>query len=165
MAEQMDKASILDELRSKYVALEAILAPLDEAQMTKTGVIGDWSIKDILAHITAWHHRLLARLHAARQNEEPTISGPDSEEEMDRLNEQFYQENKSRPLADVLGDFRSSYLQIVEVVQAMPEEDLIDPRRFAWLDGDSLRQLVAGDTYDHYEEHRQQIEEWLARPN
>jgi hypothetical protein len=65
----------------------------------------------------------------------------------------------------VLGDFRSSYLQIVEAVQAMPEEDLIDPRRFAWLDGDSLRQLVAGDTYDHYEEHRQQIEEWLARPN
>ncbi len=165
MANQVDKASILDELRSKYVALEAILAPLDEAQMTKTGVIGDWSIKDILAHITAWHHRLLARLHAARHNEEPTISGPDSEEEMDRLNEQFYKENKSHPLADVLGGFRSSYLQIVEAVQAMPEEDLIDPHRFAWLNGDSLRQLVAGDTYDHYEEHRQQIEEWLARPN
>jgi hypothetical protein len=165
MAEQMDKASILDELRSKYVALEAILAPLDEAQMTKTGVIGDWSIKDILAHITAWQDRLLAWLHAARHNEEPTISGPDSEEEMDRLNEQFYKENRSRPLADVLGGFRSSYLQIVEAVQAMPEEDLIDPHRFAWLNGDSLRQLVAGDTYDHYEEHRQQIEEWLARPN
>ena len=165
MAEQVDKASILDELRSKYVALEAILAPLDEAQMTTPGVIGDWSIKDILAHITAWQHRLLTWLYAARHNEEPTISGPDSEEEMDRLNEQFYKENKSRPLADVLGDFRSSYLQIVEAVQAMPEEDLIDPRRFAWLDGDPLRQLVAGDTYDHYEEHRQQIEEWLARPN
>ncbi len=165
MANQVDKASILDELRTKYVALEAILAPLDETQMTKTGVIGDWSIKDILAHITAWQDRLLAWLHAARHNEEPTISGPDSEEEMDRLNEQFYKENRSRPLADVLGDFRSSYLQIVEAVQAMPEEDLIDPHRFAWLNGDSLRQLVAGDTYDHYEEHRQQIEEWLARSN
>lgn len=163
MAEQMDKASILDELRSKYAALEGILAPLDEAQMTTPGVIGNWSIKDILAHISSWQHRLLAWLHAARHNEEPTISGPDSEEEMDRLNEQFYTENKSRSLADVLGDFRSSYLQIVEAVQAMPEEDLIDPQRFSWLNGDSLRQLVAGDTYDHYQEHRQQIEEWLAR--
>src|SRR5260370_37345932 len=113
MAEQMDKASILNELRSKYAALEAILAPLDEAQLTTPGVIGDWSIKDILAHITAWHHRLLARLHAARHNEEPTISGPNSEEEMDRLNEQFYKANKSRRLADVLGDFRSSYLRIL----------------------------------------------------
>lgn len=163
MAEQMDKASILDELRSKYAALEGILAPLDEAQMTTPGVIGNWSIKDILAHISSWQHRLLAWLHAARHNEEPTISGPDSEEEMDRLNEQFYKENRSRPLADVLGGFRSSYLQIVEAVQAMPEEDLIDPQRFSWLNGDSLRQLVAGDTYDHYQEHRQQIEEWLAR--
>ena len=165
MAEQMDKASILDELRSKYAALEAILAPLDKAQMTTPGVIGNWSIKDILAHITAWQHRLLTWLHAARHNQKPTISGPDSEEEMDRLNEQFYQENKSRPLADVLGNFRSSYLQIMEAVQAIPEEDLIDPHRFAWLNGDSLRQLVAGDTYDHYQEHQQQIEEWLARSN
>src|SRR5260370_30538123 len=147
MAEQMDKASILDELRSKYVALEAILAPLDEAQLTTPGVIGDWSIKDILAHITAWHHRLLARLHAARYNEEPTISGPNSEEEMDRLNEQFYKENKSRPLADVLGDFRSSYLQIVEAVPAMPEEDLIAPRRLALLDGGSVPQPCACETY------------------
>src|SRR5260370_25547551 len=163
MAEQVDKASILDDVRSKYVAREAILAPLDEAQMTTPGVIGDWSIKDILAHITAWQHRLLTWLYAARHNEEPTISGPDSEEEMDRLNEQFYKENKSRPLADVLGDFRSSYLQIVEAVQAMPEEDLIDPRRFAWLDGDSLRQLVAGETYDHYEEPRQQSQERVSK--
>ncbi len=165
MANQVDKASILDELRSKYAALEGILAPLDEAQMTTPGVIGDWSIKDILAHMSAWQHRLLAWLYAARHNEDPTISGPDSVEEMDRLNEQFYKENKSRPLADVLGDFRSSYLQIVEAVQAMREEDLIDPQRFAWLSGDSLRQLVAGDTFEHYQEHQQQIEAWLARSN
>jgi len=165
MAEPMDKASILDELRSKYAALAGILAPLDEAQMTTSGVIGDWSIKDILAHMSAWQQRLLAWLYAARHNEEPTISGPDSVEEMDRLNEQFYKENRSRPLADVLGDFRSSYLQIVEAVQALPEEDLIDPHRFAWSNGDSLRQIIAGDTYDHYQEHQQQIEAWLARSN
>src|SRR3989442_6753194 len=97
MAEQMDKASILDELRSKYVALEALLAPLDEAQMTTPGVIGDWSIKDILAHITAWHHRLLARLHAARHNEQPTISGPNSEEEFDTLYERIYLQSKASP--------------------------------------------------------------------
>src|SRR5260370_1537289 len=163
MAEEGDKASTLGEVGSKYGALEEILAPLDEAQMTTPGVIGDWSIKDILAHITAWQHRLLTWLYAARHNEEPTISGPDSEEEMDRLNEQFYKENKSRPLADVLGDFRSSYLQIVEAAHPISVVELIDPFRFTWLDGESLLQHFAIDTYKHYEERNIQIVEWLAR--
>ena len=48
---------------------------------------------------------------AAIRNEEPTISGPDNVEEMDALNAQFYQENKSLPLDEVLADFRTTYQQ------------------------------------------------------
>jgi hypothetical protein len=40
MAEQMDKAKILDEMRTKYAALEGILAPLEETQMTKRISLG-----------------------------------------------------------------------------------------------------------------------------
>ncbi len=163
MAEQMDKAKILDEMRAKYAALEDILAPLDETQMTTEGVNGDWSIKDVLAHITAWQHRLLDRLHAATRNEEPTLSGVVTDEEVDRLNEQFYKENKSRPLDDVLTDFRTTYLQIVDVVQVMNEEDLTDPHRFSWMKGNPLWYLVAGDTYEHYQEHKGPIQEWLVK--
>lgn len=163
MAEQMDKAKILDEMRAKYAALEDFLAPLDETQMTTEGVNGEWSIKDVLAHITAWHHRLLDRLHAATRNEEPTLSGVVTDEEVDRLNEQFYKENKSRPLDDVLTDFRTTYLQIVDVVQVMNEEDLTDPHRFSWMKGNPLWYLVAGDTYEHYQEHKGPIQEWLVK--
>ncbi len=163
MEEQMDKAKLLDEMRTKYAALEDILAPLDETQMTTEGVNGDWSIKDVLAHITAWQHRLLDRLHAATRNEEPTLSGVVTDEEVDRLNEQFYKENKSRPLDDVLTDFRTTYLQIVDVVQVMNEEDLTDPHRFSWMKGNPLWYLVAGDTYEHYQEHKGPIQEWLVK--
>ncbi len=163
MAEQMDKAKILDGMRTKYAALEDILAPLDEPQMTTEGVNGDWSIKDVLAHISAWHLRLLDRLHAATWNEEPTLSGVVTDEEVARLNEQFYKENKSRPLHDVLTDFRTTYLQIVDVVQAMNEEDLIDPHRFAWMRGNPLWYIIAGDTYEHYQEHTATIQQWLGK--
>src|SRR5260370_39200685 len=132
MAEQVDKTSMLKEMRTRYAALEEILTTLDKKQYFTEGVIPGWSIKDILAHIASWHHRLLMWLDAAIRNEEPTISGPDSVEEMDALNAQFYQENKSRPLDEVLTDFRSTHQQIIEIVQAMPEDDLISPHRFAW---------------------------------
>ncbi|SRR6266487_857193 len=163
MTEQIDKTSILNEMRTNYATLKEILAPLDRTQYSTEGVIPGWSIKDILAHIAAWHHRLLIWLHAAIQNEKPTISGPDSVEEMDALNAQFYIENKPRPLEEVLTDFRTTHQQIMDTVQAMHEEDLTDPHRFSWANGKPLWHLVAGDTYEHYQEHLAQIQEWLAK--
>ncbi len=165
MTEQVDKTSILDEMSTSYAALEEILAPLDKTQYSTEGVIPGWSIKDMLAHIASWHHRLLAWLDAAVRNQEPTLSGLDSVEEMDALNAQFYQENKSRPLDEVMADFLITHQQIMDIVQAMPEEDLMSPHRFAWTKGEPLWQAIAGDTYEHYREHIAQIQEWLASTN
>jgi hypothetical protein len=165
MTEQVDKKSILNEMRTSYAALEEILTTLDKTQYFNEGVIPGWSIKDMLAHIASWHHRLLAWLDAAVRNQEPTISGPDSVEEMDALNAQFYQENKSRSLDEVLADFRTTHQQIIDIVQAMPEEEMMSPHRFAWSQGKPLWQVIAGDTYEHYREHITQIQEWLASTN
>lgn len=163
MPEQIDKTGVLKEMSTSYNALEEILASLDQAQFMTEGVIPGWSIKDMLAHIASWHHRLLRWLDAAVHNQAPTISGPDNVEEVDALNAQFYQENKARPLDEVLADFRTSYRQILEIVQAMPEDDLMNPDRFAWSNGEPLWEAIAGDTYDHYHEHTKQIQEWLAK--
>jgi hypothetical protein len=163
MPEPADKATLLDEIRTQFAALEEILAPLDMARMTIEGVIPDWSIKDLLAHIASWHHRLLVWLYAAIRNEEPTISGPNSVEEMDALNAQFYQENKSRSLTEALTDLRTTHQQILDIIQEMPEEDLFNPGRFVWAEGEPLWQVIAGDTYEHYQEHQKQIQKWLAQ--
>ena len=165
MSEPIDKAKLLDQMSTSYATLEEILAPLDKTQYSTEGVIPGWSIKDMLAHIASWHHRLLAWLNAAVRNQEPTISGLDSIEEMDALNAQFYQENKSRLLDEVMADFYTTYQQIMDIVQDMPEEDLVSPHRFAWSKGEPLWQVIAGDTYEHYREHIAQIQEWLASTN
>ena len=165
MTEQVNKTSILDEMSTSYATLEEILATLDKMQFFTEGVIPGWSIKDMLAHIASWHHRLLKWLEATVQNEEPAISGPDNVEEMDALNAQFYQENKSRPLDEVLTDFRTTHQQIMDIVQAMPEDDLMSPHRFAWSHERPLWHLIAGDTFEHYQEHLAQIQEWLASTN
>jgi hypothetical protein len=163
MSEQMNKASLLDAMRTGYTALEKTLAPLDEAQMTTPGVNGTWSIKDNIAHIVTWQRILLDRLHAAARDETPTSYGSDpADEDIDRLNEQFYQQSKSRQLAGVLADFRSIHAQIEEAVQSTSEEDLIDSQRFPWSKGVPLWRYVAGDTYEHYLEHITLIQEWLS---
>ncbi len=163
MTEQVDKISIIKEMDTSYAAFEEILTSLDKTQYFIEGVIPGWSIKDILAHIASWQHRLLRWLDAAVRNVEPAISGPNNVEEMDALNAQFYQENKALPLDEVLTDFRTTHQHIMDIVQAMPEEDLMSPYRFSWSKGEPLWQAIAGDTYEHYREHIEQIQEWLVK--
>jgi hypothetical protein len=163
MTEQVTKASILTQLSSSYTALEELLASLDEKDYLRQGVIPGWSTKDVLAHINSWHHRLLSLLNAAMRNQEPSLAGPDSVEELDKLNAEFYQQKKSLPLNQVLADFHTSYQHIFDITQALPEEDLINPHRFVWTHGQPLWQSIAGDTYEHYQEHLIQIQEWLAK--
>ncbi len=160
MEEQTNKVALLEKMNCGFAAFQTLLAVLGEAQMTTAGVNGSWSIKDVLTHLTAWQRAMVDRLHAAVRNEKPALTVL-TDEEIDRLNEQFYQEGKSRPLAEVLTDFRTTYLQIVEVVQELPWEDLADEQRFAWLNGTPLWRYIAGDTYEHYQEHIESIQEIL----
>jgi len=160
----MDKVTLLDRIQSSYAELEKVFAPLDEAQMTTRGPDEGWSIKDILAHIMAWHRRLLDRMGAIGRNEEPLFGFAGvTDADIDRLNAQFYEENKARPLNEVLSNLRASYGQVVESVRAMTDEDLMEPQRFAWMGGDPFWKLVAGDTYDHYQEHMESIKELVSR--
>jgi len=164
MSERIDKNTLFTEIHAKYATLATLLAPLNEEQMTTPGVSGEWSIKDILAHLTAWQKCLLTDMQDATSGDEPATSALNiTGEEMDRLNEQFYQGNKARPLNEVLTDFHSTHSQMLATVQAMSEEDLTDPDRFAWTDGKPLWQFVASETYEHSLEHMGAMRRWLAR--
>jgi hypothetical protein len=160
MAEHMQKSKLLAEIRSGYAALEAILAPLSPQQMTTPGVNGQWSVKDNLAHISAWSRRLSMRLQAVREGTQAP-PGPYAGMTEDEANEFIYQQNKDRSLDDVLADLRATSQQALEAVQQTSEEDLNKP--MSWLNGAPLWISIAGNTYEHYQEHSQIIDNWLAR--
>jgi len=59
------KAQLLDGLRAEQARYEAVLDEIGEAHMTQPGVAGEWSIKDIVAHLTGGRQRSVARFRAA----------------------------------------------------------------------------------------------------
>ncbi len=69
MDEQMNKPKLLETLRSKRAEWDAVLAEIPAAQMTEPGVAGEWSVKDIIVHLT-YHERWFAdRLHESLRGE------------------------------------------------------------------------------------------------
>jgi len=43
----------------------------------------------------------------------------------------------------------------------MKGRDIFDPNRFAWRNGSPAFDMLAGNTFEHYDEHRQWILESL----
>jgi hypothetical protein len=161
VAEQIDKNRLLDEIRAGYSAFEAILAPLSTEQMTTPEVNGEWSIKDNIAHLNAWHGRLLNMLRATKEGVDLPDPTPGLAEE--EINEMFYQQNKDRPFAEVQAEFHSTYQQVLQSVQALSNEELNKP--LSWREGRPIWPWIAGNTYEHYQEHAQIIQNWLASNN
>ena len=154
-----DKAALLANIQAGYDQLEALLASLSEEQMTIPGVNGSWSVKDNLAHLTAWQSYQAARQEGILNGVEPPDPAPGLEAE-DEINEYFYQQYKDRPLAEVLADFRASYQRVLAATQALSWEALNEP--FPWYDNNvPVGAYTMGNTYGHYEMHREIIQRWL----
>lgn len=158
---EFSKANLVERMQAGYQQLEAILAPLSEAQMTSPTVNGTWSIKDNLAHLTTWQNYVLAHVQGVLVNKEPPPFMPGLSNE-DEINERVYQENKDRPLAEVLADFRASYQRILDTVQATSEEILKAPTPWS-QSRNPLWFSIVGNTFEHYAEHSNTIKNWLAQ--
>ncbi len=153
------KAELLANIRAGYDQLEALLATLSEEQMTIPGVNGSWSVKDNLAHLAVWQSYQAARQEGILNGIEPPDPAPGLETE-DEQNDYFYQLYKDRPLAEVLADFRASYQRVLAATEALSWEALNEP--FPWYDNNvPMGAYTMGNTYGHYEEHREIIQRWL----
>jgi hypothetical protein len=162
MSTNTSKAQLLSDLSDEQAYWEALLQDIGEDHMTQPGVAGEWSIKDIVAHLTAWRRRTVGRFQAALRHEPtPTPFWPPNLQTDDEINGWIYAADRDRSLADVLSDSRDVFGQLVEALDAFPEADLLDPERFPWLEGEPL---TAAALFGHFhEEHEPDMRAWLDR--
>jgi hypothetical protein len=161
------KEQLITEMHSEHAAWLALLDEIGEANMTQPEVAGGWSIKDIVAHITGWRRRTVLRFRAVL---DPTVDttppwpaelNGDDADDIDEINDWIYKTNRDRPVADVLHDSREVFQQLVAAIDALSDEQLNDPQRFPWLEGERLTGFLV---FGHFhEEHEPVMRAWLAR--
>ena len=111
---------------------------------------GGWSVKDVIAHVV-WSEAEMIGMLRKRSMED----GSDLwYEPQDSRNRQVYEQNKDRPLPEVLSEAEETYTTLLSLIEAMRDEDLNDPDRFDGMPADWLPwRVLAGSTYKHYLEH------------
>ncbi len=136
----------------------ALLAEVGEDRMDEPGPMGDWTFKDLAAHLLGWRERTIARIEAGPGGNPPT-PWPASLETDDEINAWIHEQHRDRPLRDVLADVDRSYERLAALIETMPEEDLMTPGRFDFLEGKAFADV---NVFGHlHEEHEPSIRAWL----
>lgn len=164
-----DKQQILDTLKNEFDQWEALLAGMSEEQITSPYAPDkpyNRSIKDVIAHLRAWQQRSIARCEAALQDREPkfprwpTELNPNSEDDVDRINAWLYANSRDQAWTDVHREWREGFLKILELGEAIPENNLLATGKYPWMPEYSLAFILRA-SFEHHHEHREPLVAWL----
>jgi hypothetical protein len=148
------RQELLAELDQEWARIERICFTLGEEAMCKPGAQDDWSVKDLLCHLSAWEKYLLDRLSYVLTGQTPRYPVMQTWEDVHRFNAQVFEQNKDRPLTSVVIEFRSLYRGVMKVLEALDDELLNQPYSYDFsADKLTLLQLIRANTYEHYREH------------
>jgi hypothetical protein len=124
---------------------------LSDAVMTKSGVTGDWSVRDILAHVTTWEQEALKHLPMILQGSKPprysvTHGG------INGFNRMMTKQKRGLTLSEVRRDLEESHRRLILYIERVPEEQFLTETPF--------RHRLRLDTYSHYPKHAAAIRRW-----
>jgi hypothetical protein len=153
----MDRATFLEKLQSAHAEWEALLNEVGEARMLQSGATGEWSVKDVIAHIM-WCEREMVSLCQARALTDSDLwTLP--EDESNAIMISCYRDHS---LQDVLAEERQVYEQLLDEVRKLSDEDLNDSRRFRKMPADWVPwEVIAGNSFKHYQDHILPVRAWL----
>jgi hypothetical protein len=157
----MPKQELLRALEDSRAELLATIDDLPHPAMLEDGVVGEWSVRDVLQHLSLWEAELVMLLAAYRQGRKP--SSDRFRKSVDELNAEWHASTRHRPLESVVADFHAVRRQILQQLEEIPEDELSRPPRFAWLNGRPLQAWIADDSHLHEAEHTAHIRAWRKR--
>ena len=162
----MNKSDLLDWLQNEYRLWEELLEQIGLIRMDQPGVNGEWSMKDIVAHLTGWNRWLVTRLQSAQRAEsEPPPPWPEQLQSEDEINAWIFASNHERSVREVLEESRQQFQRLSAVMEAFPADiqiELVEPKfHIVWVGDKYFR---AGEFFYHFhDDHEPDIRTWLAR--
>ena len=147
----MNKQQLLKRLEKAWEVLKDSYAGLPDYELLQPGVIGNWSVRDIVAHITWWEEEALKHLPVILKGGRPprysTLYGG-----IDAFNALMTAQRKDLSLSEVWLRRDETHQRLIDFIQRVPEDQCYQETRF--------RRRLRLDTYGHYAEHTKAIQSW-----
>ncbi len=150
----MTKDQLLKKIENAWQEFTAAYDGLSKTQMLQPDVTGNWSVKDIIAHVTLWEGEALKHLPDIVKGKTPpkysvTHGG------IDAFNALMTERKRDLPLAEILKEQQKMHLGLLVYVSTLPDE--------VFATDTKARRRIRLDCYGHYPIHAKAIREWRKR--
>jgi len=146
-------ARLLRRVDMAWAALKESYAGLPDARLMEPGVVGDWSVKDILAHVTTWEEEALQHLPMIIAGGRPplyvTFGG------IDAFNAHMAEQKREITLSDIRRRLDETHGRLLDFIRNVPAGQFTRESR--------ARRRLRLDTYGHYPKHAEAIRDWRQR--
>ena len=153
------KIQLLEDARRERAALERLLDELSAEQMVQPGTLGNWSAKDVLAHLIEWEQMVLGWIETGLSGKTPAIPAEGYKwNQLPALNQQIYEKHRDRPLAEILEQFQRSFQQSMTAIEGFSEEILFTRGYYPWSGNNALAAYFHSCTAAHYLWARKEVQ-------
>jgi hypothetical protein len=154
----------MDRIDTAWTELSLLVEKLGpDGLMARAG--DGWTVKDHLAHIGAWESSLRGLIEGQDRLKAMDVHDP-LEESTDVVNAAVFKLHEDETAGQALEYFRNSHAQLIAVLGKLSDADLAKPySHYRPSDPDEKRPVrgwVAGNTYEHYAEHVEWINQLLS---
>jgi hypothetical protein len=144
---------LLDRLEAAWAALTDSYAGVPESKLTEPGVVDDWSVQDVLAHVTSWEEEALRHLPLIIAGGTPPRYA--AQGGIDAFNARAAEAGRRLSLAEVLRRRDETHARLLEFIRSQPAGTFAGQTR--------ARRRLRLDTYGHYPQHTAAIRAWRER--
>jgi hypothetical protein len=146
-------------INQSWNQMGALLDSIPAQTMGTPGPEG-WSVSDHVAHMGAWERIAVASVRGESEEAAVGLDTWEGEWDTDRFNDLLYRKWAGKSAADCRNYFEQSHAEMMKLIGQMDDANLNadlpnEPGR------PSVDKIV-GNTYAHYDEHRQWIRQLLA---
>ena len=168
---KMDKETFLATLRQERVEWDALLAQVPASRMTTPGIEGQWSVKDVIAHIATyeeWTAVELLKALAISPGSTITDFSSISSADVHVRNARIFEQHQAKSLIDVQEYSQKAFTFLLEAVEYLSDDDLLSTdalngRLEPFWAGRPLWKGLASNSYSHYHEHIPLLQNWLKQ--
>jgi len=156
---EVDKAELLRRMERSFQHFDELLSRVVLHDVDAPGVCGEWSVKDVVAHLIAHEQRTIDELRHAKRGEHLAIK----HEENDSFNDGAVYACRAMPFEFVREQWRRSYERAAAMIESLDDADFDAQSEIVRLLDDSINGAVANNTYEHHDYHGAQIAAWLSK--
>jgi hypothetical protein len=163
-------AAVIKRAEEAKHTLDQRLEQLSEEQLTTLRSQDGWTVRDHVLHLALWMNNLTAMLRHQPRWEVMDVGDASGQfHSIDEINDIFQQRYRTSSLTDVLMMYNNAHREVLNELSAMDDADLqkpyaaYQPQEQRDDSGLPILNWIAGDTYEHFEEHLGWIDQILAQ--